>query len=61
VAQDLLEPEHVAAVDEVAAGAKIEQVFVARPTGFGRADAIYFRISIEGAGAWRAAGTLSSA
>jgi hypothetical protein len=30
---------------------QIEQVFVARPTGFNRADAINIRIPIEGASA----------
>jgi hypothetical protein len=30
-------------------GSSIEQVFVARPTGFNRADAIHIRVPIEGA------------
>jgi hypothetical protein len=38
-----------------------EKVAMARPTGFNRADAIYSRIPIEGAGEWRRADILSGA
>ena len=37
-----------------------EEIALARPTGFNRADAIYIRIPIEGAEDWLA-GTLTSA